>query len=156
MNAEEKTWLYDMNLSNEVKLDDYAGHGDIGIDVNGDPVYVQMIYGGRAIRSYNLRTHEALDLLPSNYGGGHISCRNYQRPGWCYVNTSEEGYKEVFALKLDDHVSGVVERYAQTHVSDDNRGLAQVNVSPDGTRVLFGSDWGVANTALDTYQIDIR
>jgi len=156
MNAEEKTWLYDMNLSNEVKLDDYAGHGDIGIDVNGDPVYVQMIYGGTAIRSYNLRTHEALDLLPSNYGGGHISCRNYQRPGWCYVNTSEEGYKEVFALKLDDHVSGVVERYAQTHVSYDNRGATQVNVSPDGTKVLFGSDWGDTDNAVDTYHVEIK
>ncbi len=156
MNAEEKTWLYDMNLSNEVKLDDYAGHGDMGIDVNGDPTYVQMIYGGTAIRSYNLRTHASLDLLPSNYGGGHISCRNYQRPGWCYVNTSEEGYKEVFALKLDDHVSGVVERYAQTRVSYDNRGLAQVNVSPDGTKVLFGSDWGDRDNAVDTYHVEIK
>jgi len=155
VNAEDKTWLYDMNLSNEVKLDDYAAHGDMGIDVNGDPVYVQMIYGGTAIRSYNLRTHEALDLIPSNHGGGHISCRNYLRLGWCYVNTSEEDYKEVFALKLDDHVSGVVERYVQTHVTDENRGLTQVNVSPDGTKILFGSDWGDSNNTLDTYHADI-
>jgi len=155
VSAEEKIWLYDMNLSNEVKLDDYAGHGDMGIDINGDPVYVQMIYGGTAIRSYNLRTHAALDLIPSNHGGGHISCRNYRRLGWCYVNTSEEGYKELFALKLDDHVSGVVERYVQTHVSHDNRGVTQVNVSPDGTKVLFGSDWGDADNRVDTYHVDI-
>jgi hypothetical protein len=156
VNAEGKTWLYDMNLSGEVELDEYAGHGDMGVDVNGDPVYVQMIYGGTAIRSYNLRTHASLDLLGSNHGGGHISCRNVQRPGWCYVNTSEEGYTEVFALKLDDHVSGVVERYAQTHVSETRHELTQVNVSPDGTKVLFGSDWGDTDNALDTYQVDIK
>ena len=156
VNAEGKSWLYDMNLGHEIKLDDYAGHGDIGINIKGDPTYVQMIYGGTAIRSYNLRTHAKLDLLDSNHGGGHISCRNYKRPGWCYVNTSENRYTEVFALKLDDHVSGVVERYAQTHVSDDRHGLTQVNVSPDGTKVLFGSDWGDTDNALDTYQAKIR
>jgi lysophospholipase L1-like esterase len=156
VSSEEKIWLYDMNLDNEVELDDYAGHGDIGIDTNGDPTYVQMIYGGTAIRSYNLRTHAATDLLPSNYGGGHISCRNYKRPGWCYVNTSQEGYKEVFALRLDPDAPGTVERFAQTHVSDDRHGLAQVNVSPDGTKVLFGSDWGDTDNALDTYHVKME
>jgi len=156
INAEQKMWLYDMNLSHEVQLADVGEHGDIGIDVNGDPTYVQFISGGTAIRSYNLRTHQSLDLLPSNYGGGHISCRNYKRPGWCYVNTSQEGYKEIFAIKLDDHISGTVERFVQSHVTDEKHGQTQVNVSPDGTKVLFGSDFANTDNALDTYQATIR
>jgi len=103
VNAENKMWLYDMNLTNEVQLADVGEHGDIGINIHGDPTYVQFISGGVAIRSYNLQTLEKIDLLNRNYGGGHISCRNFKRPGWCYVNTSEEGYKEVFAIKLDDY-----------------------------------------------------
>ncbi|MGV6860077.1 MAG: hypothetical protein ACWA5X_14025 [bacterium] len=33
-------------------------------------------------------------------------------PGWCYVSTNAEDYKEAFALKLDG--SGRVNRFAQT------------------------------------------
>jgi hypothetical protein len=50
----------------------------------------------------------------------------------------------------------VVERYAQTHVSETRHELTQVNVSPDGTKVLFGSDWGDTDNALDTYQVDFK
>ena len=153
VSAALKIYLYDIYLENELELATEANHGDIGIDDQGDSVYLQFKFAGeRGIWSYNLRTHEKLKLLPSKYNGGHISCRNYQRLGWCYINTSEEGYREVFALKLD-HASGTVERYAQTHISVQNRGCAQVNVSPDGKQVLFSSDWNLG--AAEDYQWDL-
>ncbi len=160
LGAESKRFLYDINLGNEKLLigDEDGGHGDIGIDVNGDPVYVQMLWGGRGIWSHNLRTQEAIKLISSNHGGGHISCRNYRLSGWCYANTSEEGYKEVFAVRLDN--SGVVNRFAQTHVHyEDTKGATQVNVSPDGTKVLFASDWmaGEDNGDIaDTYHVEFK
>ena len=152
VSAKHKIYLYDMTLGSEFELADIAAHGDVGIDVNGDPVFLQFkFFGEQGIWSYNLNTHAALKLLPSKYNGGHISCRNVQRLGWCYVNTSQEGYKEVFALKLDN-ASGTTERFAQTHVSLQNRGCSQVNVSPDGTKVLFSSDWNLGSAA--DYQWD--
>ena len=149
-----RIYLYDHNFENEFLLVDKTGHGDIGINQNGEQVLVQFIFSGeQGIWSYNLKTKESIKLLPSKYNGGHVSCRNVQRPGWCYVNTSQERYKEVFSLKLDDG-SGTVERFAQTHVSINNRGCTQVNVSPDGTRVLFSSDWSLG--FADDYAYDLE
>ncbi len=147
-------YLYDHNFENEFMLADEASHGDIGINQNGEQVYVQFIFSGeQGIWSYNIETKENIRLLPSKYNGGHVSCRNVQRPGWCYVNTSQERYKEAFSLKLDGG-SGTVERFAQTHVSINNRGCTQVNVSPDGTRVLFSSDWSLGSAADYTYDLE--
>jgi hypothetical protein len=59
----------------------------------------------------------------------------------------------VFALKLDG--SQTVERFAQTHSSDENALYVRVNVNPDGTRVLFDSDWGDTNATIDTYHVKV-
>ena len=151
--SDHKIYLYDMNLSNEIELSPEASHGDLGIDINGDPVYVQFIFLGElGIWSYNLRDLTTTKLLPKKYSGGHVSCRNYQRPGWCYLSTSEEGYREVIALKLDNG-TGTVERFAQTHTSFTNHDMTQVNVSPDGKKILFASDWDDENSILDTYHV---
>ncbi|MCK5830157.1 MAG: hypothetical protein KAH20_07615 [Methylococcales bacterium] len=140
-----RIYVYDKNFENEFLLASSAAHGDIGINQNGEQVYVQFVFSGeQGIWSYNLKTKEKIKLLPSKYNGGHISCKNIKRPGWCYVNTSQESYKEVFALKLDKG-TGTVERFAQTHGSINNRGCTQVNVSPDGTKVLFSSDWSLGS-----------
>ena len=150
--VDNKIYLYDMNLNFEQQLASEANHGDIGVDQNGNSVYVQFKFQGeQGIWSYNLNNLNKTKLLASKYNGGHVSCRNYQRSGWCYLSTSEEGYREVFALKLDDG-SGTVQRYAQTHSSTYNTGYVQVNVSPDGKKLLFASDWNVDDD-IDTYQV---
>ena len=149
--------LYNLELKNEIKLDDYASHGDLGIDVNGDPVYVQFIFHGEVgIYSYNLRHPKKprVRLLPKKYSGGHISCRNDKLHGWCYLSTSQEGYLEVIALKLDNG-TGTVRRFAQTHMSFKGHDETQVNVSPDGTKILFASDWNI-NAPIDTYHVSYR
>jgi hypothetical protein len=154
VSTKHKMYLYDRDFENEYLLSDTAAHGDIGINQNGEQVYVQFVFSGeRGIWSYNLKTKEKIKLLPSKYNGGHISCRNYKRPGWCYVNTSQEGFKEAFALKLDAG-NGMVERFAQTHVSDGKQGGTQVNVSPDGAEILFASDWN-KGSAMDTYHVKV-
>ena len=149
---DNKIYRYNMQLEGEQLLAEEASHGDIGIDQNGDAVYVQFrFHGEEGIWSYNLKNLNKIKLLPSKYNGGHISCRNYQRSGWCYMNGSEEGYREVFAIKLDDG-SGTVQRYAQTHMSFKNHDYAQVNVSPNGKKVLFASDWDI-EAEIDTYHV---
>jgi len=132
----------------------YAEHGDIGVDKNGDDIYVQLKSGGYGggIFAYVLKNQKEIKLLDSNHGGGHVSCRNYLLKDWCFVSTNEEGYREVFAVSLDG--SKTVRRYAQTHQRGKESPNGQmgnkyyysqnsfVNVSPDGTRLLFWSDFG--------------
>ncbi|MGV6816046.1 MAG: hypothetical protein ACWA44_02110 [Thiotrichales bacterium] len=153
LNATDRIFVYDINLENEVLLSNEGSHGDIGIDANGDPVYVQFEFNGeQGIWSYNLRSHQALKLLPRKYNGGHVSCRNDQRPGWCYLSTIEEGYREVFAVKLDG--SGIVNRFAQTHTSDGYSSLG--TPSSDGREMIFQSDWGDAATVSETYHVEFE
>jgi hypothetical protein len=149
---DREVYMYDLNFENPVKISNHGGHGDIGIDSNGHQVFVQFEYGQRSgTWSYNLDTlDDALvgtKLLSSK--GGHISCQNYNRPGWCYLSTTIEGTREVYALKLDG--SGIVNRFAQTRYQYSSLG----GVSPDGKRVVFASDWNV-NGEKDIYQAVLK
>jgi len=140
-------YQYDINMNFIRKLANQGSHGDIGVNAAGQDVYVQFEYGSRrGIWGYDLASGVETKLLPDKYNGGHVSCRNYQRPGWCYVSTTAENYREIFALKLDG--SGIVNRFAQTHTTG---GSSQGGVNPDGTKMIFSSDWGGA-TADDIYE----
>jgi hypothetical protein len=134
---------YDMDLKFVRELASSGGHGDLGVDQEGNEVYVQYEYrANNGIWIYRLSDGFHIRLLPDKYNGGHISCRNYKRQGWCYASTTTPGYKEIISIKLDysgpkDHI---VNRFAQTHTS---KLIGSVgNVSPDGKRMLFESDWG--------------
>ncbi len=155
---------YDRDLNHIRRLAEDAAHGDLGLDVNDKEVYVQFGFGtlsgedNTGIWMYPLDGSARVQLLPDKYNGGHVSCRNYQRPGWCYLNTrylwNGSGVREVFALKLDG--SETVERFAQTHNSTGNSGYTQVGVSPDGTQVLFASDWGDGQLPEDTFLVTVE
>jgi len=144
---------YYKNLTHVRRLAEHGNHGDLGVDANGKEVYVQFGFGtlngesNIGIWMYPLDGSSRVRLLPDKYNGGHISCRNFQRPGWCYANTrylwNGSGVRETFAIKLDN--SHTVQRFAQTHNSTQNAGCTQVNVSPDGTQVLFSSDWNTGS-----------
>jgi len=154
---------YYKNLTHVRRLAEHGNHGDLGVDANGKEVYVQFGFGSlngqgnNGIWMYPLDGSPRVQLLPDKYNGGHVSCRNFQRPGWCYVNTrylwNGNGAREAFAIKLDD--AQVVQRFAQTHNTLAGAGAVQVNVSPDGTQVLFASDWGNGNDTIDTYHVKV-
>jgi hypothetical protein len=131
-------YQYDMNFDFVRKLADQGGHGDMGVRADGLEIYVQFEYGAdRGIWGYPLDGSARIKLLDDKYSGGHISCRNTLRDGWCYVSTTQEGYREVFALKLDG--SGTVERFAQTHTVGSNN--SHGGVDPKGERMLFLGTW---------------
>ena len=158
--------LYNRNLDFIRVLANRAEHGDIGYDQNGNEMYVQFHSGGVGIFGFVLNDSpdyvEPIKLLDSNYGGGHISCRNYKRKGWCYVSTREDGYREVYALKLDG--SKIVQRFAKTNargpedprIGDDTHyyyaTYPTAVPSPYGSRVLFWSDYGNAEGFLYYYK----
>jgi len=160
--------LYHRNLDFIRVLANRAEHGDIGYDQNGNEMYLQLRSGGQGIFGYilnnNIQYEEPLKLLDSNHGGGHISCRNYKRKGWCYVGTREDGYREVYALKLDG--SKTVQRFAKTNArGSEDPILGDANnyhyathptaiPSPCGTRALFWSDYGNPEGYLYVYKDD--
>jgi len=155
-------YSYDINLSNKTKLQykwdgdgnlySEGGHGDMGYDTDGHEVWVQFI-SGLGIYSFNLDNPTELgkELLGSPYGGGHISCRNTKRPGWCYITTVGTNYKRIFALKLDGTGEENVQNYTQSHI-DNNFHETYGSTSPDGTKMIFNSHWGT--NKVETFVVE--
>lgn len=129
-------------------------HGDCGFDAFGNEVYVQADYDeypGVSLSSFRLDTgaHTAQLLEGGNntpWQAAHVSCRNYQRPGWCYISTQSQqanlatNSKEVLAVKLDG--SQTVERFGWTHNHHwDYESEAHPVPNPDGTKIMFASNW---------------
>ena len=144
---------YDINLENERHLYDITAHGDLGIDANGNDVMVA--YEGPNGWNNNSYVYSArldgggvtpLFQYPGGIWGGHISCRNTNRPGWAYVSeqccTSHDvASREIFAIKLDD--SGIIERYTKHNndVSPGNGHSTMAVPNRNGTKILFASNW---------------
>jgi len=145
---------YDINFENHAflkynyngSLYSEGGHGDMGYDQNQNEVIVEFLTG-LGVYSFNLDHPDELghELLGSPYGGGHVSCRNTKRKGWCYVTANTDsngnGLKRIFALKLDNTGDENVENFTETYI-DNNFGATFGGASPDGTKVIFNSHWG--------------
>ena len=163
---------YDINFEYGVDLKHYnskgklvseGGHGDFGYDADGHEVFVANV-SRVGVVSHDLDDpyDPATRLTNSPYGGGHISCRNTDRPGWCYITTVSKGNKRVFALKIDG-TRETVQNFTQTHNKDiynkkkkkyvpfhDNYG----SPSPDGTKVIFNSHWD--SEKIWTYVVEAK
>jgi len=157
INTPKAMYRYDINFENRVKLQlewkgkkySQGGHGDVCFDVNNQELFVQNI-GGLGVYSFNLDkpNEDGIPLLNSPYGGGHVSCRNTKRPGWAYVTREEEGYRDVFALKLDGTSKESVQIFTQTHKKEGYHETYGAP-SPDGKLVIFNSHWGI--NKIDTF-----
>ncbi|HLV14893.1 MAG TPA: hypothetical protein VKY41_06915 [Xanthomarina sp.] len=145
--------VYDLDLTNKRHLTDFTTHADLGIDSEGNEVYVAFGDVETRPNDYYIKMVRLSDglLTPlfkytEAYGvwGGHISCRNINRPGWAYVSEGcckTIGEKEIFAIKLDS--SDIVERFGVHHATYHNgypQG-AQAVPNRDGTQVIFASSW---------------
>lgn len=138
-------------------------HADMGFDRAGNEVLVSAGDGSSAIVSAGLADGRVRIELPAaavSYNV-HVSCRNFRRPGWCYVSTYREAtgleaplYRSVFALKLDG--SGTIERFAGARFAQDPVDLpyerqAWAVPNPTGDKVLFASDWGDASARAQVH-----
>ena len=163
----KKIEKYDLNL-NFIETMAYKGnHGDVCVSQDIDKeYYVQFendgigadgMYensGQKGIWEYNLMTKER-DMIVQNHGGGHVSCRNYQRPGWAYITykSSQPNDRDIFAIMLgkdgtDIHGNRIVNRFAKARfMAIQNSGYnysdrsAHSTPNPDGTKVIFKSNW---------------
>jgi hypothetical protein len=98
------------------------------------------------------------DLAPYS-SAQHASIRNISRPGWVFLTFTGTYaeiaahprwaplYQEVIALRIDG--SGAVRRIVQTrNASFDYWSEAHASPSPDGSRVIWSSNWGNAGGAV--------
>src|SRR5207249_809775 len=117
--------------------------------------------------------------VASEAWASHVSTRDTSRPGWVYVtywnDTPTTRFNdEIIAIKMGG--TGAVERYGQYHSDFENttgltgtyeaqysnydyRSQAHAVPSPDGTRVIFASNWvyqGNGGAAIQDYVIDAR
>lgn len=163
-NKEEELLRYDPNLQNPLLLTMDRNHGDLGIDANGRDVFVMLDW--YRVSYIDLESNERIRLSIANKtrfpGHGHISCRNIQRPGWCFLSGDETGALGAFYLRknesilgkarsilLDGAVSGVgVYEPWGFHYSkaDSYQTQPQVSASPSGRQLIFTSDWGQGGT----------
>jgi hypothetical protein len=140
------------------------GHGDMTIDVDGNDVYVGIskanpdkwhIIKRRLVDGY------VTDLTPPGYAT-HASIRNVNRAGWVFLSyegsyskvISSPGwtpfYQEVVALRIDG--SGEVRRIAHTHnVKNDYYSETHASPSPDGSQVIWSSNWGERGGSVADY-----
>jgi hypothetical protein len=137
-----------------------GSHFDSGFNSNGNEAIVVQDDTSSALVSIEYATGKKTVLLPAsqlNYSI-HISCRNTKRPGWAYISefsgnssVDKPNYQLTFAVKLDG--SGTIQKLAtENHSSntDYSRGAMSVP-NPDGTRVLFASDWGDSSDSAPVY-----
>lgn len=150
--------LYDRNLNYIRFLMNSIGHSDMGLDANGDEIYVGTNNATqRAVFKLRLSDNTKTVVLDDAKMGynQHTSCRNILRPGWCYISDFEAGYSprpneyKLFALKLDG--SQTVQFFGWSHRSEviEYDRAAFICPNPDGSKVVFRSDWGnSANNAI--------
>jgi len=146
---------YDPDLTNPLLLTNEAEHGDFGFDDNGDEVYVMQLWD--VIYYYRLKDGQRVDLSVSNEGNtigwGHLTCRNSQRPGWCYFSSSKAS--RVGAVKISATES-VMEFWGFHRSNYDNYDTQpKGTASRSGDKYLFISDWygrGETNDYMFTCQ----
>ncbi len=140
---------YTRNLASRINLTPYGRHGDNALDASGNEIYVSN--NAPNVVAYNLATGGGRRLLSGTtaFEYGHVSGRNIKRPGWIYlsvfnnsVTSGRPGHDQIVAVKTDG--SGIVEVFGFSHHTNTSNYAMQPHAvpSPDGTKVLFASEWG--------------
>jgi len=136
---DEELVRYDKFFKGKEVLTDNRAHGDLGIDENGDDVFVMIFWD--TISYIRLRDGLRVELSVTNRAGnGHVSCRAIRRPGWCYISSRDQ-QQRIAAVKISQNES-VVELWGFSKATSSKYGnQPQASVSPSGEKVIFSSDW---------------
>lgn len=138
-NIKRELIRYDRNMENRTVISEQTNHGDLGVDENGDDVYVMIAWD--KISYVRLKDGKRVSLsITDRAGDGHVSCRAYKRPGWCYFSSKDQ-FQRLAAVKISEHDS-VVEVWGFSKATSSSY-LTQpkVSVSPSGTKLVYTSDW---------------
>lgn len=157
------TYLHKLGMSNPYE------HGCPGWRSDGVDVWNAVSFSGApqgTLVSHRLDTGEARQIIgppawPYPPAGTHIS--SVGPPGWAAIGTVGQAKGQTpldNEIVLANFETGEVYRvgHSRTAAGGGPWGYwaeTHVVISPSGSRIAFGSDWGGSNT-VDTYVIDLR
>ena len=140
-------------------------HFDLTIDENGDEVAIGKSKAGPdkgLIIKRRLRDGHVEPLTAEPDAGSHVSARNIREPGWVYITYGERPNRknwlpfefEVVALKTDG--SQTTRRLARTYAAPGAYvSEAHASPSPDGSRVIWASNWGELSGPISAFVTEI-
>lgn len=156
--------VFDSKLQFIRQLTPGSEHGDVGLTVEEHDVWVAYRDSSQydplqnaGAYAWRLDSGEAVAVIPSGTTGGHISCRNTRRPGYCYASHALGaqgsrilGSDQVYAFPLDGSMRMQV--FARQRASSREYLRQPMAVpNPEGTKVLWASDWNDAFAPVHTY-----
>jgi hypothetical protein len=139
------------------------GHGDMAIDRDGSDVYVGISKSEPDKYQVIKRrlSDGAVTVLTPRGSAQHASLRSIRRPGWVfltyggsYERVARRGvlplYGEIVALRIDG--SGEIRRIVH-HRSTEHDYLSEAHgsPSPDGSQVIWASNWGQPGEPVAAY-----
>ena len=138
------------------------GHFDIGYDANGREIAFEA--EGDVV---DLVTGVKSTWLNVNYNAYHTSNRNLNVPGWGFANNYDNtGLLPIYdgeIIAAETKTGGLIRRIVHHRSTGVNsNGSSRYDASPmatsspDGTRVFFRSDWGIAGGPVYGFVADIR
>ena len=150
--------IYDLNFTYLRDLTTGSNqHADFALDALENEVLVQVIPLSMTRLSDGVVTDLISDAhVCGNFHfnpslAGHISGRNLNNPGWALCSTqiaecsNGNGYyyrTEMFSVKLDG--SGTIRPFGTAYTTCSNyNSYSKASISPDGTKVIFSSDWNL-------------
>ena len=145
-------------------------HGDMTMLDNGQDVWASVQFDGYegTLVTENLDTGVIKTVIgpatgyPYPPSGTHISGHAFKAPGWVAISVTGDPsgqrplHQELLLANLNDGTVCRVAHHRSTGKDGPNGYWAEphVNISPSGTRLLFGSDWGSGST-VDTYVVEL-
>ncbi len=121
-----------------------------------------------SVLAFNVTTNTFQSLTdPTNENlATHITATNTQHPGYVFVsywNDTTRGAKysgEIIAINLANPfgANGTIELvHHRTNVANHfYHGNTLPTVSPDGTKLIFSSTWGIGQSLVQTFVLDLR
>lgn len=139
------------------------GHGDMTVDRDGSDVYVGISKAEPDKYQVIKRrlSDGAVTVLTPRGPAQHASARSANRPGWVFLTyggthdrAARAGrvalYGEIVALRIDG--SGEIRRIAHHRsVGPDYLSEAHASPSPDGSQVIWASNWGRTDGPVSAY-----
>lgn len=142
-------------------------HGDLGLDYAVRDVYVMINQSNLYFIDLDTGATTLLQVGggSENLGFGHVSCRNIQRIGWCYVSTHGSGSIGAFRVGINSlNIAATIAKFFgrgnvglgayenwgfHNSTASDYQSQPKAAVSPSGRQIVFTSDWQGSTVASD-------
>lgn len=171
------TRAYTRDFASFTTLHTQSEHSDLGFGPNGEEMYVYTDYGTGFIVARNMANGAGINLLQIYPAGGvgyaaHISCKCFDKPGWCvvstYADTSNYGaaapavpqygmFRKIMAVELK--AGGRVLNIAHTRTNNNYGGYygePQATVNRDFSRVVWTSNFQGADTGrIESFMVGL-